>query len=424
MQPGGVRRVPVLVAASGAQWESDALRMLEQAPDLVLHGRSVDLPDLVASAGTGLARCAVVAHSLAGLDADTVAHLDRAGVRVVAVLGVGPNDAAGTRERLARIGVARSVEADLGELCSAVREVTRQAEESGPLPVESEDGLPGTRARGRLTAVWGPGGAPGRTTVATALAAELAGRGVSTMLVDADPYGGAVAQHLGILDEVSGLLSAARRANAGQLGINGLNEVARSLDGGLRVLTGLPRADRWAEVRPAAFTEILDCAEGLVDQVVLDLGFSLEDAQTDPFAASPRRNETTLSALERAGDVVVVGSADPVGLSRLARGLVELRELLPTVPLHVVVNRTRSTLGWSQAEVGAMIESFVRPVRTHYLPEDRTTVDRALTSGRSLAELGDSPLRQGISQMADTLLGSPSGVRRRGRWRRQASKSR
>ena len=32
----------------------------------------------------------------------------------------------------------------------------------------------------------------------------------------------------------------------------------------------------------------------------------------------------TLAALEAADEVVVVGSADPVGLSRLARGLVEL----------------------------------------------------------------------------------------------------
>ena len=37
------------------------------------------------------------------------------------------------------------------------------------------------------------------------------------MLVDADPYGGSVAQVLGVMDEVSGLLSAARLAAAGEL---------------------------------------------------------------------------------------------------------------------------------------------------------------------------------------------------------------
>ena len=57
-------------------------------------------------------------------------------------------------------------------------------------------------------AVWGPAGAPGRTTVAVGLAAEI-GRRHRTLLVDADPYGGAVAQQLGVVDEVSGVLAGA-----------------------------------------------------------------------------------------------------------------------------------------------------------------------------------------------------------------------
>ena len=45
------------------------------------------------------------------------------------------------------------------------------------------------------------------------------------------------------------------------------------------------------------------------------------------IGARPGRNQMTLGALEAADEVVVVGAADPVGLSRLARGLVELREV-------------------------------------------------------------------------------------------------
>ena len=67
--------------------------------------------------------------------------------------------------------------------------------------------------------VWGPAGAPGRTLVATSLAAALAGRGLRTTLVDADPYAASVAQQLGVLDEVSGLLSAARLTGDGALAI-------------------------------------------------------------------------------------------------------------------------------------------------------------------------------------------------------------
>ena len=62
-----------------------------------------------------------------------------------------------------------------------------------------------SRAAGRVVAVWGPAGAPGRTTVAIGVADEAARLGVSTLLADADPYGGTVAQTLGLLDESAGL---------------------------------------------------------------------------------------------------------------------------------------------------------------------------------------------------------------------------
>ena len=134
-----------------------------------------------------------------------------------------------------------------------------------------------------------------------------------------DPYGGAVAQHLGVLDEVSGLLAAARSANSGLLDADRLEAFARQVDDCLRVLTGLPRADRWAEVRPAAFEQLLAEASRLAPHVVLDTGFSLESDLGDPFGAAPQRNRMTLDAVRAADEVVVVGAADPVGLARLAR---------------------------------------------------------------------------------------------------------
>ncbi len=436
-------RLPVLVAAAGEAWEAAALERLERDARLVLHRRSVDLPDLVASAATGLARCALVTEALSGLDADSVGTLRRSGVGVVVVASAG----SGGTDRLGRIGVRTVLGSDLDGMATALLEAAEEGAGDGPpglsagpghrsvgtagVTAGAAPGAPGRGAaadgddaavwhQGRIVGVWGPTGAPGRTTVATGLAAELAMRGVPTLLVDADPYGGAVAQHLGVLDEVSGLLAAARRANAGELGPEGLAEVARAV-GDLRVLTGLPRPDRWNEVRPAAYEGVLEAAGGLAERVVVDVGFCLEDAVADPFSAAPRRNETTLATLERADDVVAVGSADPVGLARLVRGLVELEELVPGVEVHVVVNRTRSTLGWSDTEVAAMIRDFGRPVSVHHLPEDRASTDKALMSGRSLVELGDSPLRRGLAEVADGLV-APQDARaraRRGRARRR-----
>ena len=88
--------------------------------------------------------------------------------------------------------------------------------------------------------------------------------------------------------------------------------------------------------------------------------------------------------------MVVVGAADPVGLARLARGLVELRDVLPGVRPRVVVNRTRPSLGWSDREIRGMVEGFVTPLDVHFLPDDRAAADRALMAGRSLAESGES----------------------------------
>ena len=96
----------------------------------------------------------------------------------------------------------------------------------------------------------------------------------------------------------------------------------------------------------------------------------------------------------------MVGSADPVGLARLARGLVELRDVVPGVRPRVVVNRTRASLGWSDREIRGMVEGFVTPVDVHFLPDDRAAADRALMAGRSLAESGDSPLRSAIAALA------------------------
>lgn len=407
MTPTIRNRLPVLVAAAGEPWETTALELIERA-GLSLHKRCVDLPDLVASASTGLADVAVASADLRGLDADSVDVVRRSGVGLVLVHGGAVPD-----DRLRRLGADALVGTDLDDLAEAVRCAR------GPLADRPGQQPAGTEAACTVV-VFGPTGAPGRTTVATGLAAELAHRGHGTFLIDADPYGGAVAQHLGVLDEVSGLLAAARLANAGQLDPAALAGLARTVAAGLRVLTGLPRPDRWAEVRPAAFAEILRTAASLDSWVVVDVGFSLERDTADPFEVAPQRNGMTLAALDHADRVVVVGAADPVGLGRLARGLVDLRDQVPDAAVHVVVNRTRSSLGWSQEEVREMVGGFLRPTGMTFVPEDRGTADRALMAGSTLLELGDSPLRRGISELAEAVLGeATAGERVRSRWWRR-----
>jgi MinD-like ATPase involved in chromosome partitioning or flagellar assembly len=258
---------------------------------------------------------------------------------------------------------------------------------------------------GRLVTVWGPTGGPGRTTLAVGIATEAAHRGTAVSLVDADPYGGAAGQHLAVLEEVSGLLAATRLANAGALEPAALARVARQVEPGMRLLTGLPRPDRWHEVRSQAFREVLSTARRLDELVVVDTGFGLPEPALDVFAGGPHRDDMTLASIEVADVVVVVSAADPVGLTRLARSLRDLLDLRPDGPSYVVVNRMRGTLGWTERDIRYLVGGVAPRATVAFLPDDRAAADRALVSGRPLVGCGDSPLRRAVASVTDLVLG-------------------
>jgi len=375
----------VLVLAGGADWEA-AFLTGSAAAGISVVARCVDVVDLMATATLGQAELAVVATQVPRFDADAVQHLLRHDVQV---LVVGDPD---QRERILRMG-AHPVEGRLEAVVAAALDLAETTGPPAPGVATAAGGAPAPPAgRGRVVAVWGPTGAPGRTTVAIGIAAELAGSGRRTVLVDADPYGGSVAQQLGILDESSGLLAAARKVNAGLLDPGALAGSCRRLGAGLEVLTGLPRSDRRIEVRAEVLTDVLTTATEL-GSVVVDTGFSIEDERSD-------RDRMTLEALACADEIVVVGSADPVGLTRLARGLVDLGEVQPHTPVQVVVNRMRPSLGWNAAEVVGMVEGYVRPRGVHLVPDSREHLDRAVVAGRALTEQGDTAVRRSLTEVA------------------------
>ena len=79
----------------------------------------------------------------------------------------------------------------------------------------------------------------------------------------------------------------------------------------------------------------------------------------------------------------------------------------------------RPSLGWSEKDVAVMVERFTRLVGLHFLPDDRPTVDRALVGGRTLAEVGDSPLVRAVGEVVDALApGTVPAAAGKGRRRR------
>ena len=425
--------VPVLTAVSDAVWESQLVAALERGD----HGvsvvrRCVDVADLLATAATGQARAVLLSADLRRLDRDALTRLAVAGVAVVGLVPPGDEEA---ERRLRQLGVTQVLPADAtpDAISAAVLETVERGPSATPgelaswsepraalpdlaatPPVSAPDVGVGT---GRLVAVWGPTGAPGRTTVALGIASEIAALGRSTLLVDGDVYGGVVAQLLGVLDEAPGLAAAARLANSGQLDLAGLAQLARSVTPTFRLLSGISRADRWPELRPAALETVLGLARSLAAVTVVDCSFCLEQDEELAFdTAAPRRNGATLTFLEAADTVVAVGSADPVGLQRLVRGLGELKEAVPGLTPTVVVNRVRASgvPGDTEREIRGALQRYAGIDEVRLLQLDLTAVDGAVAAGRTLSEAApSSALRLALADLAAGLVGAQRPPRRR-----------
>jgi MinD-like ATPase involved in chromosome partitioning or flagellar assembly len=367
----------LVLAAGGAAWEAAAIREIESSASLRLARRCVDVADLLAVAGTGLATAALVDLDLGGLDADAVHRLEQSGVRVAGV----ESDEAACRA----LGIGRSLR--LGELDAVARDA--------PAPRHASD-----ETRAPLVAVWGPAGAPGRSTVALSLASAAAAHGVETVLVDADTYGGSLGQTLSVLDDVSGLVAACRAANTGRA-IEVVDHLL-GIDDRLRLLTGLPRADMWPQVRTGALDLVLGRLRAEGELLVVDCGFSLEPGT----GVGAHRNQTTVQVLEQADLVVAVGRPDPVGLARLVRGLHDLAEVVPAPEPVVVLNMTRSSLGWRDREVDATLRRLTGLVPEVHLPFDQAGLDLAAVSGRSPREAApSSPFVTRIEALTRSLVG-------------------
>lgn len=265
--------------------------------------------------------------------------------------------------------------------------------------------------RGKLVSVWGPTGAPGRTSVAVGVATELALSGRSVALVDLDVYGASIAAYLELFDESPGFLSLARiieaRANEaqpapfssvkvgsfevekgqGELDDPDVERVAHICSLGkarFTVFTGVVNPARWPELSTARVREALAYLARRYDTVVLDLGFNLEqDEEIASDLLSPRRNQATVTALRNSDVVIAVGGADVVGMARYIHALEALRVIAEEADLVYVINRIRRTGALSNAAstVRSTLKRFANLSDVYLLDEDTAAFDAANISG-------------------------------------------
>ena len=266
-----------------------------------------------------------------------------------------------------------------------------------------------------MIVVWGPDGAPGRTTLALGIAAELAALGHSVTLADVDTHGASVAPALGMLDEAPGFAAACRLAGSGALSIEELDRISQRYEstlGAFRVLTGIGRPSRWPELSGERVAAVIALCREWADYTVVDVGSSLENDEeisSDLFA--PRRNAAAVTAVRDADRLIAVGAADPVGLSRFLRAYVDLEEVASTRDVTVVMNRVRaSAIGMNpHAQVTQTLSRFGGIEAPVLVPHDQNALDGAVLSGRTLADSAPkSPARLAIKSLVESRI-APRG---------------
>lgn len=374
----------------------DAPRGETLAGELALEGVAVDRVVAAFAASEGVRSAGPVDVLVLQTDARTltaalIADCDARGIRIAPLCA----DEAGRRVA-ARFGLAPPLplEVEGWVLADALSAPAVPATRSEPPP------------SGRVVTVWGPHGAPGRSTLAIELAAELARGGRSVALIDADSHAPSLALSLGLADEGPGFAAACRQAELGGLDEAELSRISaplRTAGGAVQVLTGINRPGRWPELSERRVSAVLAASRTWVDTAVVDVAASLErDEEIVSDLDGPRRNAATLAALRASDLVVAVCAADPVGVARFIRAYSELRATIGATPVTVVVNRLRAgTLGIdARGQVRRTLERFAGIEDASFVPLDPRSADAAMLAARPVADTAPrSPLAAAVRRL-------------------------
>ena len=317
----------------------------------------------------------VLAADRRTLGSHLVSVCDRRGIRIVALAG----DADGERVAAA-FGLAASLVAPrVDDIIASIHGSSWHE----PPGVETTGG--------RVIVVWGPDGAPGRTTVASMLAFELARGGGGAALVDADSHAPSLALALGLADEGPGFPAACRQAGLGALDERELSRISAPVrvDGAVvDVLCGINRRGRWPELAAERVTGALDAARRWAAYTVVDVGAPVEqDEELMHDLEGPRRNAATIAALRSADVIVAVCAADPIGVARFLRGYAEVRAIVGATPVVVVANRLRpGGLGLdARGQIRRTLDRLAGIRDVAFLPADGRAVDAAVLQAQPLS---------------------------------------
>jgi len=384
--------IDLVLCASGA----DEVRIVHDLAqdgdhDVRVVRRCADLAETAAVVGAGIGQAVLLDLSVRGLGRDVLAGL----LEHVAVIGL----RAETASEQTSLGLRQVVDAGapIEEILAAISAAVDGEETAEPWMQDPV--LDDAPEGGRMVVVWGPAGAPGRSTLALNLAAEAARAGRDTVLVDADTYGPALGQLLGVLDESPGIVAACRAFDRDTLDTRTLDALLPVVQPRLRLLSGIGVPSRWAELGRSSLDGLWRALSRRGELVIVDVAAPLEeDEELSYDTAAPQRNGAALTALQRADAVIATATADPVSLTRLLREHDRLRDL-GVRELHVVVNRMGSPVPGDR--VKELLGTRMPMSSLHLLPDDPSACRTAVWDGALLAESSPrSPLRRALRDLA------------------------
>lgn len=379
-----------------------------------------DISEVIALSETGLADAVILAGSPEQVEtADIDAITDRA-VPVIVL-----SDDPAQSSRLNRAGAyiaATTIDAvELGTLIEKCCKEKQRGTGTAGIKAIPEQKLGPAHKRANIVVFWGPHGSPGRSLLALNYAVECALDEKEVILLDADTYGATQAVQLAMLDEAAGLAQICRTVDQDRFDAQTLERIcAPVLIAGtkMRVATGLPRANRWPELRPTALRRAVLALQERCDTIVIDVAGALElDEELSFDTAAPQRNGVTAAMLRIADEIYAIGQANSIGVPRLIRGIEEMRIVVGDVPLKVVFNKVLATSVGS-APQRSLAETWERfgtgdPVLA-YLPHDSQSVESALLAGSALAETApNSVLRIAIAALAGRKIRGKGRILRR-----------
>jgi len=243
---------------------------------------------------------------------------------------------------------------------------------------------------GKIFAVWGPPGSPGRTTLAVTLAGELSLTHQAVVVIDADPIAPSIALLLGLEGGESGLVRALRAARIDSPEVAALLHGAVEYRGSrtrFQVLSGSVSLEGDADFGSLAWGRVLTTLKKAGYKVVVDVGPGFGPGSGRDDTATELLRRAVITAVECADHLWIISHSSSLGVSRCVRGWSALSEHLTPSSVSVMLRGRQKDTGGNQASAREALWSYTGWEDITPLVSDHVLVAQVQERGETLADI-------------------------------------